>query len=314
MEAISLWAWLERLVRPVSAQATFAPAPSLRRVIRLRNLVLTVLLMAELVFASGEQTLKVGILPRRSADMTEQMFRPMMDHLGRELKIRVTLDVPPDFQAFWQQVRDGRYDLVHLNQYQYLVSHRQFGYRAVLMNEELGHSEIASVVWVRKDSGIEEALDLKGQKIIFGGGKQAMVSYIMAVDLLRRSGLEEGDYLIQFANNPVNALVSLYYRQGMAAGAGDFLPQLFTLNNTIDLNEIKPLLKSSPVAHLPWAVSREVPSTLAQSIQQVLVNLKDSHQGRKILARAGLTGLVPANDQDYTPHRKIIIRVLGEQF
>ena len=277
-------------------------------------LLLIVLLLSELTITASADTLKVGIFPRRSADTTEQMFRPMIEYLRRELNMRVTLDVPPDFQAFWEQVSEGRYDLVHLNQYQYILANQQFGYRAVLMNEELGRSRIASVIWVRKNSEIKQPLDLKGKKIIFGGGKQAMVSYIMALDLLQRNGLEESDYLMQFAINPVNALLSLYYRQGSAAGAGDVLPQLPALKSTIDLDEIKPLLKSQSVAQLPWAVSTKISPTQARRIQQALTKLKDSHKGRQILGMAGLTGLVPAVDNDYTPHREIINRVLGEHF
>jgi phosphonate transport system substrate-binding protein len=277
-------------------------------------LLLAALALTGLAFAENADTFKVGIFPRRSADVTQQMFQPMMEYLRQELNTPVTLSVPPDFQAFWEQVTQGRYDLVHLNQYQYFLSHQRFGFRAILMNEELGRSRIASVIWVRKDSGIKKPLDLEGKKIIFGGGKQAMVSYIMAVDLLQRHGLEQRDYLMQFAINPVNALISLYYRQGMAAGAGDVLPQLPALRQAIDLDELEPLLKSRPVAQLPWAVSAEVSPARAQSLQHLLVRLKDSDKGREILARAGLTGLVPATDEDYTPYREIINRVLGERF
>jgi phosphonate transport system substrate-binding protein len=275
---------------------------------------LLALLTTDLASAQDGDTLKVGIFPRRSADTTQQMFQPMMDYLQQKLRVRVTLDVPPDFQAFWEQVSQGRYDLVHFNQYQYLLSHQRFGYRAILMNEELGRSKIASVIWVRKDSGIGQPLDLKGKKIIFGGGQQAMVSYIMAVDLLRRNGLDDGDYMMRFAINPINAVLSLYYRQGMAAGAADQLQQHPVLKRAIDLQQIQPLLKSQPVAHLPWAVSPHLAEADAQRIQHLLVKLKTSQEGRRILTKAGLSGLVPATDQDYAPHHEIIDRVLGEQF
>jgi phosphonate transport system substrate-binding protein len=277
-------------------------------------LLLVVLVCTDPLFALGADMLKVGIFPRRSAEITQQMFQPMMEYLQQELATEVVLEVPPDFQAFWEQLSQGRYDLVHLNQYQYLLAHHKFGYRAILMNEELGRSEIASVIWVRNDSGIETPTDLKGKKIIFGGGKQAMVSYIMALDLLRSNGLDDSDYLMQFAMNPVNAIQSLYYRQGMAAGAGDVLPRLPALKKIIDSNEIRPLLKGQAVAQLPWAVSAKLSAAEVLRIQQVLVKLKDSPRGRKLLSKAGISGLVPATDRDYDPHREIIARVLGEHF
>lgn len=265
-------------------------------------------------FAKDQDILTVGIFPRRSAETTRQMFQPMMDYLQQELSMQVRIDVPPDFQAFWERLSEGAYDLVHLNQYQYLLTHKQFGYRAILMNEELGRSLIASVIWVRKDSGIRRPEDLRGKKIIFGGGRQAMVSYIMALDLLKSHGLEDSEYMVQFAMNPVNAVLSLYYRQGMAAGAGDVLPQLPVLKKAIDLNEIRPLLTSQPVAQLPWAVSPGVSGARSQRIRELLARLKETLRGRELLAVAGLSGLEPATDLDYDPHRKIVARVLGEQF
>lgn len=280
------------------------------------RLLLLVLLFLALIPAPGQalQMLEVGIFPRGEAEATRQMFQPMIDHLQHRLGIRVSLDVPPDYQSFWRRLQKGKYDLVHLNQYYYLRAHQQLGFRAILKNEERGSAKIASVIWVRKDSGIRTAEDLAGSKIIFGGGEGAMVSSIMAQDLLETAGLPPSNYLPQYAMSPVQALVGLYYHRGSAAAAGDTMQHHLKVYSDIDPEQLWPLLKSEPVAHLPWAVGPAIDESLSKRIQEILTGLKEAPGGRRLLAKAGLTALVPASDSDYDTHRQIVQRVLGERY
>ena len=134
-------------------------------------LFLAILVTGVAGYATDSNGLSVGIFPRRDSEVTREMFAPLMDHLGQALKLQVSLDVPPDFEAFWERLIENRYDLVHLNQYQYLRAHQLFGYQAILKNEEMGRTEITPVIWVRKGSGINQPSDLKGKKVIFGGGR-----------------------------------------------------------------------------------------------------------------------------------------------
>jgi phosphonate transport system substrate-binding protein len=264
--------------------------------------------------AIAEGELVVGIFPRRPALQTEKMFAPLAKYLGVALDMPVRLEVPPDFLAFWKAVSQGGYQLVHYNPYHYVRSHKEYGYQVVAMNEEYGEREIRSTLWVRKDSNIHSAADLRHQKIVFGGGRKAMVSYIMATDLLRQAGLEDSDYITQFTINPTHALVAVYYHQGVAAGLNLTATRQPLLQSKVDFDEMKPLLVSEPVAMHPWAVSPEVDEQLQRRITTALLYLNDTEQGRAILHQADLTGLAPASDADYDPHRRIIERVLQEHY
>jgi len=263
------------------------------------------------VFA--DSPLVMGVFPRRDAAQTREMFRPMADHLAKKLKREVQLIVPPDFPAFWSRLADGEFDLVHYNQYHYIKAHKLFGHRAILMNEEHGKNSLYSVIMVNADSPFQSLQQLRGHKILFGGGKGAMVSYIMALDLLRQGGLGEADYISDIALNPVAATRALHYRQADASSGSD------TLLSMSDMpwqngNTPRVLAKSEPVAHLPWAVTTEVSEEIASQIRETLLALTQTAEGRRILSFAQLTALQPASDDDYAPHRAIVARALGEQY
>ena len=93
-----------------------------------------------------EDELRVGIFPRRNVDKSFQMFTPLIEHLQKRLNRTVVLDIPPDMPAFWSRLEEGKYDLVHLNQYHYVRAHAELGWQAILKNEEFGKDSLAAAL------------------------------------------------------------------------------------------------------------------------------------------------------------------------
>ena len=55
-----------------------------------------------------------------------------------------------------------------------------------------------------------------------------------------------------------------------------------------------------------------MPEALKERVQSLLLDLANTAEGRQVLESAQLTGLNPASDADYAPHRAIVSRVFGE--
>ena len=264
--------------------------------------------------AAIENPLVLGVLPRDNYAATLQAFGPLARELGQALGREVRLETTKDYASFWQAVQARRYDLVHYNQYQYLKSHKESGYQLLLKNEEFGSARISAVIVVRKDRGITSVRELKGQTIAFGGDNTAMMSYIVPSAMLHNAGLQHGDYTETFARTPLNALMAVYYGQATACGVGDVVPRLAELKEKIDPNQLHVLTTSEAMPHLPWAVRGDMPAALRNRIRAALVALKDNDAGHQALARAQLTALVPAEDAEYEPLRRIVQQVRGEKF
>lgn len=263
---------------------------------------------------SKPKPLRLGVFPRRNVKLTYTLFAPMAQYLSQQLGREVILETTKSFKQFWQNVKQNRYDIVHFNQYHYIVSHELYGYDVVAINKELGQSTISGSLIVRKDSGINEITDLKGKTVLFGGGKRAMQSYISATWLLRKGGLKEGDYVERFAINPPNTIISTYFKRADASGSGDVVMQLDNVRKRIDISQLKFLAKTKPMVHLPWALRSNLPEELKVIIQNSLINLDTNIEGRKILKAAKLDALVAAVDSDFAEHRKIITDVYGNDY
>lgn len=262
---------------------------------------------------AATSALRLGVFPRRSATITRKMFQPLADELSRQLSRKVILETTHDFASFWDNVVNKRYDIVHYNQYHYLKSHKQSEYRVFAQNVEFGNTQIAGALIVRRDSGIESVKDLKGKTIVFGGGRGAMLAYITATYLLRQAGLKRGDYFEQFALNPPKACIAAYYRKAAAAGAGNYVLQLPNVKKQIKSEDMKYLMVSKKMAHLPWALKNSFSREFQEQLQTILTGLNQTDTGKKVLTTAKLTRITPASDSDYNAHREIIKAVLNEE-
>jgi phosphonate transport system substrate-binding protein len=260
---------------------------------------------------AAEDPLTMGVFPRRNSADTARLFAPMAAYLGERLGRKVTLVTSKNFDAFWEAVREKRYDIVHYNQYHYIRSAQS--YQVVAHIEEFGKSTICGAIYVRKDSGITDLAQLRGRTVMFGGGEDAMISYIANRYLLERAGLRNSDFKALFAVNPPNAILALDHRQSDAAGAGDNVLELPEVKAAMNTDELAVLAVSAPLLQLPVAVRRDMPAALRESIQSLLVNIGNDEAGREALKAASMTGMGKAEDRDYDPHRKLAAAVLGAE-
>ena len=250
--------------------------------------------------------LRIGVFPRHNYAETIHMFLPVARYLSRNLGEEVKISSAKSFREFWSNVKKRKYDIIHLNQYQYLQANKKFGYNIILKNEEFGKSTLRSIIVVRKDSSIKNIADLKNKKIIFGGNKTAMMSYLIPSKMLAEANLTAGQYKKAFARNPPNALMAVVLKQADACGVGDAVLKLGKIQQRLDEDDIKIIATSAPVPHLAWAVASSMSDNKARAIQKILLELNKDEAGKKILERAKLTGIHIATHEEYSELLKYV--------
>ena len=258
--------------------------------------------------------LKVGIFPRFNRNTAYRSFEPLTNYLTEKLHRPVELQTYSKFNSFWEALSRKEFDLVHFNQYHYVRSHLDQGYQAILVNEEFGENTIQSTILTHIDSDIKKISDLKGKKVLFGGGEQAMVSYILSKYLLKQQGLHQLSYQTEIAINPPNALLAAYSQSVSASGVGKILLKLPFIKRELDTAKIRVLATSKAIPQLTWAVHAELNTNLKKEIIQNLLHLKDTRNGVDILKRAGLSGFSTIKDDDFNRVREIIADVLNEHY
>ena len=93
------------------------------------------LVFASTVQAAEEDPITLGVLPRRGLQDTAKAYGPLAEYLSIKVGQRVELKLTPDYDTFWRAVSAQQYDVVHYNQYHYIRSHKELGYRLLLVND-----------------------------------------------------------------------------------------------------------------------------------------------------------------------------------
>ncbi|MEJ2426498.1 MAG: PhnD/SsuA/transferrin family substrate-binding protein, partial [Candidatus Thiodiazotropha sp.] len=118
--------------------------------------------------------------------------------------------------------------------------------------------------------------------------------------------LAAGDYQEVYAINPPNAVLATYLGRADAGGAGEVVRRLPVVTSKIDVQQLDLIAVSEPLPHLPWAVKAEMAPDMKARLQEILVNLKATEEGARVLKKARLTALNPVTDKAYDAHRLII--------
>jgi phosphonate transport system substrate-binding protein len=258
---------------------------------------------------ANEESLVLGVFPRFSASETTTRYTPLAEYLRERLNRKIVLVTSKDFQSFWRGIEERRYDIVQYNQYHYIRSAKS--YQVIAHNKEFGKSTLAGALYVRKDSGITSLAQLRGRTVLFGGGEDAMISYIAPVYMIMQAGLRKDEFTSQFAINPLNSVIGVYRKQADAAGSGDIVIGQPAVKSAINPDELTALAVSEQLLHLPWAVKRTMSAPLREAIQSSLVDLENTETGRGVLKATALTGIGRAEDKDYDPCRRMVRLVMG---
>ncbi len=239
-----------------------------------------------------------GIFPRWNARITVREFAPLAELLSRELNRPVRIETDKDFNSFMYRVYAGEFDLVHLNQLQYVHAHEKSGYRVIAKTCDNPSCTISAIIITRRDSRLTKIGDLRHKTIAFGD-PGAMVSHILARSVLSDSRLMPGEYKAIFTKNPPNALLAVYNGEVDAAGVGTSALQQPEILRRIDIRQLRVLAESRPIPHLPVAVRGDLDAGLVRHIQQFLTTLSRRADGREALARIGIQRFEAADDDQY---------------
>lgn len=261
--------------------------------------------VACIVAHADPKPITFGVFPRWNAQITVRDFTPLAELLGRELGRPIQIETDKDFDSFMQRVYAKEFDIVHMNQMQYVQAHEKAHYRVIAKICDNPECSIKAVIIARKDRNLTKLSDLKG-KIIAFGDPGAMVSHVLAKSLLRQSGIKSTQYSSLFAKNPPNAVFAVYNGEADAAGVGIKVLRKLEIRQSIDVSQFHILAQSQSVAHLPIAVNSSMNGKLARHIQKILTSLSQRADGREALKKLGLDRIETAKDYEYDTVRTLI--------
>ncbi|AGF78088.1 phosphonate ABC transporter, periplasmic phosphonate binding protein [Desulfocapsa sulfexigens DSM 10523] len=278
----------------------------------MKRLIMTVMVLftlATLTTASAAvkegwpETLTYGVIPVASSRNMSDSFGGLVQHLEKELGIKVKLQVAGDYAGVITGMQHGHIDLAYLGPKSYCEAAIRAGAEALVV--EVGQSGVAGYhgyIITKAGSGLNSLDDLKGKKWAFTDPHSTSGTLVPTV-YFNNINISPEKYFGKVIYSGSHEASILSVKAGKVDGAStndlDFDRGLGTHWNKDDFNII---WTSDLIPGSPMAARADLPASLKQAIQEAFI----SYQDKDGLEKLKISGFQKADDKLYDGIRELI--------
>ncbi len=239
-------------------------------------------LRAEASDASA-QALRFGILSIAPPSRIYKNWQPFVEYLSTQMKQPVSIEIPRGFNKMKRAVQQGAVDFFYINSHVFYRLKREGKAIGVLQMKNIkGNITSRSEIFVRKDSGIQNIDQLKGQDIAYvspmgAGGYLAPRAYLISHGI--DSGVELKEHFTKNLSSSIHSVLLNDTSAGTMCGVNFDL-----LRKKMDMGELKILAISDPYPENVIAASPSLDAQTIEKLRRTVINMVNNPTGRKILA------------------------------
>ncbi len=244
--------------------------------------------------------------PYLPASEIQERFTPLVSYLSRALGMPVQLRIAKDYRNHISRFRKEKKGFCFLGPASYVKLVDLLGKQRILGRlESAGKPYFKGLVFVAERSPVRTLSELAGKRFAFGDPESTM-STLVPRHLLSRSGVSvEMLSRHSFLGNHDNIVL------GVLMGdfdAGAVMESVFAEHKHRGLRAIA---ESPEISEHVFIAGSEVSPALLEKAKRVLLNMKNSEEGREALRaiKSSVSGIVPACDGDYDSLREIMNEV-----
>ncbi len=137
----------------------------------------------------AEEQITIGLLPEMNVFAQIKRYQPLADFLGRELGVKVELTMLSRYGNIIQRLRENRVNAAFLGSFTGALAISQLGIEPLARPVNLdGTSTYFGHIFVRKDSDIKTAQDMRGKTMAFVE-RATTAGYVFPLAWLNENGI-----------------------------------------------------------------------------------------------------------------------------
>lgn len=254
--------------------------------------------------AIGAEKITIGLLPEMNVFKQKQRFKPLADYLSEKINIQVELSILSRYGNIIERFKESNIDAAFLGSFTGALAISQLGVEPIArpVNTD-GASTYCGYIFVRKDSGITSAADMRGKTFAFVD-KATTAGYIFPLAYLKRNQVSSiDDYLksYSFTGSHDAAIDSVLAGQADIGSAKNTIYDLVKKSNSRIDKELTILVTSPRVPSNGLCVRPDMAPATKERLRQELFNLHQSSQGAEVLKAMNYVRFVETTKDDYQP-------------
>jgi phosphonate transport system substrate-binding protein len=260
----------------------------------------------------GQQELLIGLIPEQNVFRQRERYQVLKKYLFDRLGITVNFTSLSRYGNIIDHFTTEKMDGAFFGSFTYALAHHQLGVEPLVRPVNLdGTSTYHGYIFVRKDSGILTAADMKGKRFVFVD-RATTAGYIFPLAYFKENGISNVHvYLGEsfFAGSHDAAILSVLNKEAdIGAAKNTVYDQMATENPRIE-KELNILAASDIVPQNCLAVRRDLDPELKIALQQALLEMARNDEGSEVLRRFDARGFIETRDSDYQYLYKLVAQI-----
>ncbi|MFI5294815.1 MAG: phosphate/phosphite/phosphonate ABC transporter substrate-binding protein [Thermodesulfovibrionales bacterium] len=250
------------------------------------------------------KVLVIGVIPEQNIFDQMNRYQPLADYLSEKVGAKITLKVLTEYGNIIDNFFSLGLDGAFLGSFTYTLAHSKLSIEVLARPEDLdGVSTYHGLIFVRGDSGIRTAKDMRGKRFAFVD-KATTAGYLLPLAYFKKHGIKNyKTYLREtyFAGTHGDAINDvLNKRADIGAAKNTVFERMARTDNRIK-NELIILDMSPDVPENGLAVRNDIDDPIKKKLKDALLNMHNDPDGRSVLKNFGARRFIETKDKDYDP-------------
>ena len=247
-----------------------------------------------------------GVHPLHNPKRLFEVYQPLVDYINLNITdARLKLQASRNYPAYDERLFNGDFHFALPNPYQ-TVESTKYGYR--IFGKMGDDNNFRGIILIRKDSGIEQVQDLKGEAVSYPA-PTALAATMMPQWYLHTHGLDINvDIENHYVGSQESSIMNVYLGQTAAGSTWPPPWQAFAKERPDVAEALIVKWETKPLPNNGLVVRKDVPSELVDRIAELFFNLHTHGEGRRILEPMELSKFEFAEDSTYEPVREFLDR------
>jgi len=247
----------------------------------------------------AQEAYTFGVFPFLSPLRLEELYGPYGAVISYAIGHQVHFRTKATFEKFTEEIENQTYDVAFLHPFEYVMAADSFNYRALARTDR----KLTAIIVVPENSKIRGVEDLSGKTLAMPS-MTAAVSRLVASDLLKQNIDIEYDIQMSHHRTHTGCLQAIVIGTADACITNIIPLKVFLASGKYSLHTV---YESTAIPSMVFAAHSRMPKDEREKIRAALISLKDTVQGRDLLARSGWKkGFTTADDREYDVVRKIM--------
>jgi phosphonate transport system substrate-binding protein len=250
------------------------------------------------------KVLVIGLIPEQNIFRQMERYKPVAEYLRKKTGYKIELVVLPRYGNIIDNFVSKNMDGAFFGSFTYTLAHAKLGVEVLARPENLeGISSYHGLIFVRKDSGIRTAKDMKGKRFAFVD-KATTAGYLLPLDYFLENNISDYKTYFRetyFTGTHEDAVYDVLDGKSDIGAAKNTIYRKLEDSDSRIKEKLLILKRSPDVPENALALRKDIDESVRKKLKEVLLDMHNDPEGKDVLKQFGAKRFIETTNDDYEP-------------